>query len=374
MAGAIRKCFAWAYCIFMFCIAYKSQMCRSQTGSAASFIFGDSLVDAGNNNYIFSLSKADNVPNGIDFAASGGRPNGRYTNGRTIPDILGQDLGAEAFSPPYLAPSTRGEILVKAGVNYASGGGGILQDTGKLFIGRLSMDAQIDNFANTREELISMLGTEGAKEFLGHSIFSVTMGSNDFLNNYLVPTNVAGRKQVTPEEFVQSLIHSYRPQLTRLYNLDARKILVANVGPIGCIPYQRATVLLHGADDCVSLPNQMALSFNSQLKDLIMELNADLPGATFVYANVYDIVADIIANYDSYGFEVADTACCGGGGQYKGIIPCGAAASVCPDHSKNVFWDPYHPSEATNAIIAGRLLDGGPDICFPMNLRQLKDS
>lgn len=28
----------------------------------------------------------------------------------------------------------RGEILVKAGVLYASGGGGILQDTGKLFV------------------------------------------------------------------------------------------------------------------------------------------------------------------------------------------------------------------------------------------------
>lgn len=52
----------------------------------ASFVFGDSLVDAGNNNFLLSLSKANYVPNGIDF----GRPTGRYTNGRTIPDIVGQ--------------------------------------------------------------------------------------------------------------------------------------------------------------------------------------------------------------------------------------------------------------------------------------------
>jgi hypothetical protein len=56
-------------------------------GMPANFIFGDSLVDAGNNNYIVSLSKANYPPNGIDFF--GHQPTGRYTNGRTIIDILG---------------------------------------------------------------------------------------------------------------------------------------------------------------------------------------------------------------------------------------------------------------------------------------------
>jgi len=55
----------------------------------ASFIFGDSLVDAGNNNYLPTLSRANIPPNGIDFKASGGKPTGRYTNGRTIGDIVG---------------------------------------------------------------------------------------------------------------------------------------------------------------------------------------------------------------------------------------------------------------------------------------------
>ena len=54
----------------------------------ANFVFGDSLVDVGNNNYIVSLSKANYAPNGIDF----GQPTGRYTNGRTIIDIIGKFL------------------------------------------------------------------------------------------------------------------------------------------------------------------------------------------------------------------------------------------------------------------------------------------
>lgn len=55
----------------------------------ASYIFGDSLVDAGNNNFLQTLSKANIKPNGIDFKPSGGKPTGRYTNGRTIGDIVG---------------------------------------------------------------------------------------------------------------------------------------------------------------------------------------------------------------------------------------------------------------------------------------------
>lgn len=95
----------------------------------ANFVFGDSLVEAGNNNYIVTLSKADYPPNGIDF----GKPTGRYTNGRTIIDIIGQNLGFKGFTPPYLAPTTAGPVILK-GANYASGGGGILNETGKIFV------------------------------------------------------------------------------------------------------------------------------------------------------------------------------------------------------------------------------------------------
>ena len=58
----------------------------SATETPANFVFGDSLVEVGNNNYIVTLSKANYYPNGIDF----GKPTGRYTNGRTIIDIIGK--------------------------------------------------------------------------------------------------------------------------------------------------------------------------------------------------------------------------------------------------------------------------------------------
>ena len=56
------------------------------------FIFGDSLVDNGNNNQLRSLARADYLPYGIDFP--GGRPTGRFSNGKTTVDVIGELLSA----------------------------------------------------------------------------------------------------------------------------------------------------------------------------------------------------------------------------------------------------------------------------------------
>ncbi|KVH96806.1 Lipase, GDSL, partial [Cynara cardunculus var. scolymus] len=49
------------------------------------FIFGDSLVDSGNNNGLNTTARANYPPYGIDFVPG---VTGRFTNGRTIADVL----------------------------------------------------------------------------------------------------------------------------------------------------------------------------------------------------------------------------------------------------------------------------------------------
>ncbi|KAK4477500.1 hypothetical protein RD792_016726 [Penstemon davidsonii] len=341
--------------------------------NGASYIFGDSLVDAGNNNYLPTLSKANMTPNGIDFKASGGVPTGRYTNGRTIGDIVGEELGQTHYAMPFLAPNTTGRAILY-GVNYASGGGGIMNATGRIFVNRLSMDIQVDYFTITRKQIDDILGASKAKEHISKkSIFSITIGSNDFLNNYLLPVISTGERiSQSPDAFVDDLINHLRGQLTRLYQLDARKFIIGNVGPLGCIPYQK-TINQLTEHECVALPNKLALQYNSRLKDLLQELNENLDGATFVHANVYDLVMELITNYAKYGFTTSSKACCGNGGQFAGIIPCGPTSSVCSDRDKHVFWDPYHPSEAANVIIAKQLINGDAKYISPINLMQLRD-
>lgn len=52
------------------------------------FIFGDSLSDNGNNNRLTkSFAQAALPWYGIDYGS--GMPNGRFTNGRTVSDIIG---------------------------------------------------------------------------------------------------------------------------------------------------------------------------------------------------------------------------------------------------------------------------------------------
>ncbi|CAN0924355.1 GDSL esterase/lipase At4g16230 [Linum grandiflorum] len=322
-------------------------------GGLVTFIFGDSLNDPGNNNYIDTLSKANYPPNGIDF----GNPTGRFTNGRTIADIVGQELGAQDFTPPYLAPNTTGPVILQ-GVNYASGAGGILNQTGQTFGGRLSMDVQIDYFAKTKDDIVAMIGPAQAQKLMEKAIFSASIGANDIINNYLTPIVSIPEQQLIP------------PEVFRLYDLGARKIVVVNVGTLGCIPYQRDVTPAAG-DECVSFTNELTQSFNSKLRTVVKELGGVLVGAQLVIADAYKIINDIINRYDSYGFENSNAACCHVAGPHGGLIPCGPLSTVCDDRSKYVFWDPFHPSEAANVIIAKRFLDGDLNDISPMNIRQL---
>ena len=75
--------------------------------------------------------------------------------------------------------------------------------------------------------------------------------------------------------------------------MEARKIIVPNVGPIGCTPYQR-DINPSAGENCVAFPNDLSKLFNARLKDLVAELNTNLKGSKCVYADVYHIVDDII--------------------------------------------------------------------------------
>ncbi|CAN1288683.1 GDSL esterase/lipase At4g28780 [Linum perenne] len=93
-------------------------------------VFGDSLVDAGNNNYLITTARADTPPNGIDYP--GQVPTGRFSNGLNFADLIAEALGIQ--SPlPFLDPALKGDKLL-AGANFASAGIGVLNDTGFQFL------------------------------------------------------------------------------------------------------------------------------------------------------------------------------------------------------------------------------------------------
>ncbi|WOL06281.1 GDSL esterase/lipase [Canna indica] len=328
-----------------------------------TFVFGDSLVDAGNNNYLFTISKANSPPYGIDFAPSGGQPTGRFTNGRTVSDIIIQSLGDRSLPPPYLSPNASSNAVL-GGVNYASGASGILDDTGSLFIERIPMGKQVEYFGETRDYLVGIMGENATNELLKNAIFSITTGSNDILN-YLEPSLPFSGKKFPPALVQDIMVSNLTLHLKRLHELGARKFMVVGVGPLGCIPYIRVIKLVANGR-CSSFANRLIQGYNAKLARAIDKLNEEMgPQAVLVYANPYDIVIEIMQNYRQYGFEDANDPCCGL--SFPPLLCSGGDGNVasfvlCEHRDKYVFWDAYHPTEAANVIVAERLLDGDANL------------
>lgn len=68
-------------------IIQQPELVTGQARVPALFVLGDSLVDAGNNNFLASVARANYLPYGIDLNF---RPTGRFCNGLTFIDLLGK--------------------------------------------------------------------------------------------------------------------------------------------------------------------------------------------------------------------------------------------------------------------------------------------
>ncbi|PWA64361.1 SGNH hydrolase-type esterase domain-containing protein [Artemisia annua] len=146
----------------------------------AFFVFGDSLVDNGNNNFLLSIARADAPPYGIDHPSH--RPTGRFSNGRNIPDLIGEQIGVEPLLP-YLDPELNCKKLLK-GANFASAGIGILNDTGFHFVNIIRMPDQLTYFEEYQNRVAALIGAEKTHKLINKALVLITCGGNDFVNNY----------------------------------------------------------------------------------------------------------------------------------------------------------------------------------------------
>ncbi|KAL5559833.1 hypothetical protein UlMin_036044 [Ulmus minor] len=325
----------------------------------AMFIFGDSLIDNGNNNNLASLAKANYFPYGIDF---NGGPTGRFSNGYTMVDEIAELLGLPLI-PAYSGAS--GEQALN-GVNYASAAAGILDITGRNFVGRIPFNQQIKNFETTLDQITDNLGADDVARSLASCIFFVGMGSNDYLNNYLMP-NYPTRNQYNAPQFADLLVQQYSQQLTRLYNLGARKFVIAGLGLMGCIP---SILAQNPAGRCSEEVNQLVLPFNSNVKTMMNNLQTNLPGSHFVFIDTARMFQDILSNSRSYGFSVINRGCCGIG-RNRGQITCLPFQTPCPNRDQYVFWDAFHPTAAVNVLMGRSAFNGDSSMVYPMNIEQL---
>ncbi|WOL12693.1 GDSL esterase/lipase [Canna indica] len=356
-----RKLFS---CFLVATLAIHCQIVACHASQVpAMFVFGDSLVDDGNNNFLSSIAKSNYYPYGIDFLQG---PTGRFCNGRTVIDALCDFLGLP-YLPPYATAGNGSRLLY--GVNYASASAGILDESGQYLGQRYSLSQQVLNFESNLNDLKALIGNENFDQYLAKSIVIMILGSNDYINNYLLPNLYPSSSKYNPQDYANLLLNKYTRQILALHSLGLRKFLLAGIGPLGCIPNQRASGLVP-ADRCVDQVNQIVGYFNSGLRSLVKQLNTDHQGAFFIYGDTFRGLGEILNNPSRYGFSVIDSGCCGLG-RNRGQISCLPFAIPCAERNQYAFWDAYHPTEAVNLILAERAFTGPPEDVYPINVQHL---
>ncbi|XP_057794878.1 GDSL esterase/lipase EXL3-like [Salvia miltiorrhiza] len=314
----------------------------------AVVIFGDSIVDTGNNNFYTTIAKCNFPPYGQDFM--GGNPTGRFSNGKVPSDLLVEELGIKPLLPPYLDPSLSDEDLL-TGVNFAAGAAGWDPITANLSAVK-SLADQLEMFKGYIEKVKKIGGEQTLSKLLNESMVAVVTGSNDISNTYFITP--FRRLHYDVPSYVELLVSYASSFVLDLYGLGVRRIGVTSLPPVGCLPSQRT---LRGGLErkCVDEYNEVAELFNHKLSAQLLSINAQLDDAYIFFIDIYTLPLDFIQNPLKYGFKIGDRGCCGSG-TIEVTFLC-KDVETCENVNDYVFWDSFHPTEKAYRILINEIID-----------------
>ncbi|KAL5218592.1 hypothetical protein ABZP36_019276 [Zizania latifolia] len=313
-------------------------------------IFGDSVVDAGNNNRLPTLVRADFPPYGRDFPATHA-PTGRFCNGKLATDYTVENLGFSTYPPAYLGQEAQSDNrTLLHGANFASGASGYLDVTATLY-SAIPLSRQLDYFREYQAKVEAVAGG-GGKKLTSESIYVVSAGTSDYVQNYYVNPMLGAA--YTPDQFADLLMQPFTTFVEGLYGLGARRIGVTSLPPMGCLP--ASVTLFGGGGGCVERLNNDSRIFNTKLEaasDAVRRQHSDLKLVVF---DIYNPLLDLVNNPTNAGFFESRRACCGTGTIETSVLCNQGAPGTCANATGYVFWDGFHPTDAANKVLADALL------------------
>uniref|UniRef100_A0A7N0UWB8 GDSL esterase/lipase n=1 Tax=Kalanchoe fedtschenkoi TaxID=63787 RepID=A0A7N0UWB8_KALFE len=361
-----KKMMAIRWCPLLFCfMLFRFEYCIAQSAPAV-YVFGDSLVDVGNNNHLpISIAKSDFPHNGIDFPTK--KATGRFSNGKNAADFLAVKLGIPT-SPPYLSLKSKFKKVnasaFVSGVSFASGGAGIFNGTDNVLSQSLPLTKQVEYYSLVYQEIVKQLGAAAAQTHLSKSVFAVVIGSNDVFGYH--DSNSKARKASSPQQYSQQMVTLLQTHINRIHSLGARKFVITGIGPVGCCPSERNK----NKDACNEDANSLAQMYNEAVKSMLQNLSSTLQPFYYSYFDTYKVLNSFIQNPADHGFKEVRAACCGLG-NLNADLPCLPIATYCPNRKDHVFWDLYHPTEAAASLFVDYIYDGPQTYTFPINVKQL---
>ncbi|XP_009604967.1 GDSL esterase/lipase 5-like [Nicotiana tomentosiformis] len=333
--------------------------CQKPERKTALFIFGDSLFDVGNNNYIntTTLDQANFWPYGETYFKL---PTGRFSDGRLITDFIAT-YAKLPLLPPFLQPGGSQHSYYD-GANFASAGAGALVQTFQGSV--INMEAQLKYFKKVKTWLRNKIGKSKSAKILSNAVYLFSVGTNDYLSLFVTNSTV----QDSPQ-YVQMVLGNLTAIVKEIHKIGGRKFGFLNLGDLGCLPGLRI-LNPSSKNGCLEKASNLAKLHNIELYNILSRMEKELKG--FKYS-LYDFNSNVRERMDhpsKYGLKEGKIACCGKG-QYRGIFSCGGKRPVghefelCQNPSMHVFWDSYHQTETIYQQMAAEMWNG------PSNFKSL---
>ncbi|EXB88178.1 GDSL esterase/lipase 2 [Morus notabilis] len=294
MERAIFPEYLWAFSTLLF-LAGIASSCSDRywllQKPVAFFIFGDSIFDAGNNNYINTSPRfqANYWPYGESFFNTS---TGRATNGRTIPDFI-SDYAKLPLIPPYLQPDIHDYVY---GVNFASIGAGTLVETHPGLV--IDLKTQLSNFYKVEKQLRDKLGCEEANTLLSTAVYLFSVGGNDYFAPFQKNTSFFESEYIQ-KEYTSMVIGTLTNVIQEIYKLGARKFGFMNLTPIGCLPLVKA--LKRETGGCVQGFTEVAKIHNRALSESLQKLESNLQDFKYSLHDFFTSFGERSENPSKYG-------------------------------------------------------------------------
>ncbi|KAK9700004.1 hypothetical protein RND81_08G210400 [Saponaria officinalis] len=335
-------------------ITTRASAANTSEPITAIYVFGDSTVDPGNNDYIpNALFRANHAPYGENF------PNrvatGRFSDGLLATDFIANYLGLKELVPAYADPTVTDHDLL-TGVSFASAGSG-LDDLTIQISNAIGLRAQVLNFEQAIGRMERAAGINKTGWTVENAMFLISAGSNDLLINYF--DLLIRELMFTPSSYSDFIIYRLQLIIESLYELGGRRFGVVGLAPLGCLPIQVSVASILPSSHwlqrvCVDQQNFDVQVYNERLQNLLNHLQSQYPDARFAYGDLYNPMMDMINNPHNYGLEVTLEGCCGTGILEAGEL-CNVIDPICANPSTYVFWDSIHPTQATHHVLANAL-------------------
>ncbi len=307
-----RRFTRWTLMGCLVLVLAAPQWAAAQSRFTGIVVFGTSLSDSGN---AFALNGSASTP--PDYllnpllipSAPYARGGHHFSNGATWIEQYARSLGVGGSVRPAFGGSSRQHT------NFAVGAARAYND-GINF----NLIRQVDAF-------LERSGGDADPQ----ALYVIEMGSNDIRDAFQIYAMGGNGGPI-----LGAALASIAANIQRLYAAGARQFLVWSAPNVALTPAIRTLGAGAGA-----LATMLTQSFNAGLSQTLAQLSA-LPGVSFARLDVYQTLANIVANPAAFGLTNVTTAC---------VTPR-VAPFFCQNVDEYLFWDGIHPTKAGHAILA----------------------